>query len=285
MGVINMYTEFESFLEHSLDDCPNGVVRDAALYSLMAGGKRIRPRLLFSVLDSYHVDQKKGFKCGAGIEMMHTYSLIHDDLPSMDNDTLRRGKPTCHVQYGEANAILAGDALLTHSFKMAVNASTHTSLSLQIVKEFADAGGLDGMIYGQELDIDDNSIDHNLEDLETIHCFKTGKLIALPMVCGAILAGKIEDVDIWREIGYMTGILFQIQDDVFDVIKTDEELGKNAHSDEDNEKNTYMSILGIEGCQEKINYIYNEIVKRLNMMNIDQEPMLAILNYIIKRQN
>lgn len=280
-----MYTQFEEFLTHVLDECPNGIVKEAAMYSLMAGGKRIRPRLLFAVLDAYHMDLKKGFNCAAGIEMIHTYSLIHDDLPSMDNDTLRRGKPTCHVQYGEANAILAGDALLTHSFKLAANASSHASLSLEIVKEFANASGLDGMIYGQELDIDDDSVNHSLEDLETIHCFKTGKLISLPMVCASILAGKIEDVETWREIGFMTGILFQIQDDVFDVIKTDEELGKNAHSDEDNEKNTYMSILGYEKCQEKISYIYDEIVKRLNTMNIDQQPMLDILNYIIKRQN
>ena len=282
---MKMYNEFEEFLKHSLDDCPSGVIRDAALYSLMAGGKRIRPRLLFSVLEAYHTDVKKGFKCATGIEMMHTYSLIHDDLPSMDNDTLRRGIPTCHVQYGEANAILAGDALLTHSFQLAANASTHSSLSLQIVKEFAKAGGMDGMIYGQELDLENNDGTHTLEDLEKIHRYKTGKLIALPMVCGSILANKIEDIETWREIGYMTGLLFQIQDDVFDVIKTDEELGKNAHSDEDNEKNTYMSLLGYDECQKKIDEIHNEILKKLDLMNIDKEPMLKILNYIIKRTN
>ena len=279
-----MFNEFETYLEHSLDEYPAGIVKEAALYSLMAGGKRIRPRLLFAALNAYHLNPTKGFSCAAGIEMVHTYSLIHDDLPAMDNDTLRRGKPTCHVKYGEANAILAGDALLTHSFSMALNATRHTSLNLQINKEFAFAGGLDGMIYGQELDIDDDK-DVTVEILEKTHRYKTGKLIALPLICASIIADRIEDVEVWREIGYKIGLLFQIQDDVFDVTKTDEELGKNAHSDEDNDKKTYMSLLGYEECQNKIHGIYEDIVKKLNTMNIDQEPMLEILNYIVKRSN
>ena len=282
-----MYSEFEQFLSHALDEYPNGSVKEAALYSLMAGGKRVRPRLLFAALEAYHSDASKGYECGCAIEMMHTYSLIHDDLPSMDNDTLRRGKPTCHVKYGEANAILAGDALLTHSFIHALKASIHSQQNLLIVREVAQAGGLDGMIYGQEMDVE-NKENRSLQDvyeLEKIHRYKTGKLIALPLVCAAILAGKNEDIETWREIGYLIGLMFQIQDDVLDVTKTSEELGKNAHSDWENNKATYVTLLGEVGCRENIEKINATILERISTLNIDKEPILKIVHYLVNREN
>lgn len=282
-----MHSDFEQILHQSLEDCPPGIVKEAALYSLLAKGKRIRPRLLFAVLNAYHCDIKKGYQCASAIEMMHTYSLIHDDLPSMDNDTLRRGKPTCHVKYGEANAILAGDALLTHSFAHASKASLNQTYNLQIVKELSQSGGLDGMIYGQELDVVNHIEEKTLDvfDLEKIHRYKTGKLIALPMVCGAILAGRNEDIENWREIGYLIGLMFQIQDDLFDITKTSEEIGKNANSDLSNNKVTYVTLLGKDKCEENINNIYKTVLEMVSKINIDKEPILEILEYLIKREN
>lgn len=279
-----MCNEFETFLGSSLNECPEGNVREAALYSLMAGGKRVRPRLLFATLEAYHTDVKKGYECACAIEMMHTYSLIHDDLPAMDNDTLRRGKPTCHVKYGEANAILAGDALLTHSFIHASKASLNATQNLQIVRELSQAGGLNGMIYGQELDVEnDNMID--VFALEKIHRHKTGMLIALPLVCGSILAGKNEDVATWREIGYLIGLMFQIQDDLMDVTKTSEEIGKNAQSDRENNKATYVTLLGEIGCHDNINKIHATILTMISTLNIDKEPILKMIDYLINREN
>lgn len=286
MEKVKMYSEFEQFLTHSLDHYPAGIVKEAALYSLLAKGKRVRPRLLFAVLNAYHCDTKKGYECACAVEMMHTYSLIHDDLPSMDNDTLRRGNPTCHVKYGEANAILAGDALLTHSFTYASKASVNQAQNLQIVKELSQSGGLDGMIYGQELDVDNHLDEKTLDvfDLEKIHRYKTGKLIALPMVCGAILAGRNDDIENWREIGYLIGLMFQIQDDLFDITKTSEELGKNANSDLSNDKVTYVTLLGKDGCEKNIDNIYHTVLEMISKINVDKEPILEILDYLIKRE-
>lgn len=278
--------EFEKTLAQCLSHCSNGVVKEAALYSLMIGGKRMRPKLLFGVLKAYGIAPETGYKAAAAIEMMHTYSLIHDDLPSMDNDTLRRGKPTCHIQYGEDHAILAGDALLTHSFEMMANAVSDYEVNLALVKELAKNGGLDGMIYGQELDLkNENNKAITLENLKQIHRYKTGNLIALPMVAAAIIAGKNEDIEIWRTIGYKIGLLFQIQDDVFDVVKTSEELGKNANSDLENEKQTYVSLLGLEGCKKAIQQLYQEAEDALATLTIDKKPMEEVFQFLLNRNH
>ena len=278
-------TDFEDYLSHSLDGVNQGIVKEAALYALMNGGKRIRPKLLFAVLEAYHTNIEKGYDAACAVEMMHSYSLIHDDLPSMDNDTIRRGKPTCHVKYGEGIAILAGDALLTHSFQKACNATKEVHVNLKIVNDLSTAGGLDGMIYGQELDIqNENRTDITADKLQEIHFYKTGKLITLPMVLAAHIAKKEDDVNLWREIGKRMGILFQIQDDVFDVTKTTEELGKNANSDKDNNKITYVSLLGIEECNKLIASLYHEAVSMLDQMVIDKEPILNIFNYLLNRE-
>lgn len=279
-----MKNKFEEYLSHSLDDCFDGKVKEAALYSLMNGGKRIRPMLLFATLESYRMPLDKGLAGACAIEMMHTYSLIHDDLPAMDNDTLRRGKPTCHVAYGEDIAILAGDALLTQSFIMASKATQEIVTNSKIIVELANAGGLNGMIYGQELDMINeklNTIDR--ERLEKTHYYKTGELITLPFVMAAYITKKETDIDTWREIGHTLGLLFQIQDDIFDVTKTSEQLGKNAFSDEANNKTTYVSILGIERCEQLVKELYEKAIVALDDMMIDKDPLIKIFGYLLNR--
>lgn len=280
-----MRNEFEQYLQHSLDTVPEGKVKEAALYSLMNGGKRIRPQLLFAVLESYRIQPRKGFAAACAIEMMHTYSLIHDDLPSMDNDTLRRGKPTCHVAFGEGVAILAGDSLLTHCFAYANEASDNAMITTKIVKEMATNGGLNGMIYGQELDIqNEENQDIDAATLEKIHHYKTGKLISLACVVGAYLCEKDSDVETWREIGHIIGLLFQIQDDVLDVTQTSEVLGKNANSDAENNKTTYVTLLGVDKCNEAIEELYEKALSLLKTMNIDEEPMHKVFSFLLHRK-
>lgn len=280
-----MSHEFEQYLKHSLDDMPLGEVREAALYSLLNGGKRFRPQILFAVLDSYRVTKNKGYAAACAVEMMHTYSLIHDDLPCMDNDTLRRGKPTCHVAYGEDIAVLAGDSLLTHSFHYAAIGSENPIIAMKLVKELASNGGLCGMIYGQELDVqNENNANMNMETLERIHHYKTGKLISLSCVLGALLCEKESDIEIWREIGHLIGLLFQIQDDVLDVTKTTQELGKNANSDVDNEKITAVTLLGVEECERQIQILHEKAISLLKSLNIDEEPMIKVFLTLLRRK-
>lgn len=278
--------KFNDYLAHSLDDIHDGVVKSAALYSLSSGGKLIRPRLLFSVMESYGVNKEEGFNAACAIEMMHTYSLIHDDLPAMDNDNLRRGKPTCHIKFGEDMAILAGDALLTHSFLFANKASNDLKVCQACVEELGKNGGLDGMIYGQEKDIMnvDDVID-DVKELETIHFYKTGKLISLACVLGAILANKKEDVETWREFGQTLGLIFQIQDDVFGEIKSTKELGKNAKSDYIKAKSTYATLLGVKKCKELIAELHKKALALLDCLDINKEPIIEVVNILINREN
>lgn len=281
-----MINKFEEYLKHSLDECPDGVVKEAALYSLMNGGKRVRPRLLFAALEAYRTSVEKGFGAACAIEMMHTASLIHDDLPSMDDDTLRRGKPTCHVKYGEAMAILAGDALMIESFNKAANATIDIHVNTKIVQELTNGSCLNGMIYGQELDIlNENKQIEDATILEKTHFYKTGKLITMPLVMAAYIAKKDQDIEVWREIGAAIGLLFQIQDDVFDVTKSSEELGKNANSDAENNKPTYVTLLGIDRCNQIIQELYEKAIGKLDEMLVDKNSMIEIFDYLLKRAN
>lgn len=281
-----MINKFEEYLQHSLDECPDGVVKEAALYSLMNGGKRVRPRLLFAALEAYRTSVEKGFGAACAIEMMHTASLIHDDLPSMDDDTLRRGKPTCHVKYGEAMAILAGDALMIESFNRAANATIDIHVNTKIVQELTNGSCLNGMIYGQELDIlNENKKIEDASILEKTHFYKTGKLITMPLVMAAYIAKKDQDIETWREIGAAIGLLFQIQDDVFDVTKSSEELGKNANSDAENNKPTYVTLLGIDRCNQIIQELYEKAISKLDDMLVDKNSMIEIFDYLLKRAN
>lgn len=279
--------DFELYLSHCLDDIPESIVRDAMQYSLMAKGKRIRPLLLLKTLQAYGIDEHIGYPIAAAIEMIHTYSLIHDDLPAMDNDTLRRGMPTCHVKFGEDVAILAGDGLLTYAFLQASKTECDSDTLISILRLLSDYSGANGMILGQIKDLEGEANPQiDLKSLKEIHFFKTGKLLTLPFLCAALLAKRTEDLETWKKIGANIGLSFQIQDDVLDVTSTIEELGKNINSDAENGKTTYVTLLGIHQAEKDAKEIYEEALQHLSNIPLKSaQPLLEIFEQLMNRKH
>ncbi len=223
----------------------------ATTYSLTAGGKRIRPLLLLALLESFDVRLTPAhFKVAASVEMIHTGSLIHDDLPAMDNDDYRRGKLTNHKQFDEATAILAGDALFLDPYMMLSNTDLPAEIGIQLVRELSYASGSFGMVAGQVLDMDGEGKVLDLAQIEQIHRLKTGRLLTFPFVAAGIIAEKSSDeIKKLRQIGQKFGLAFQIRDDIIDVTATFEELGKTPGKDVIKEKSTYVRLLGIDGAK------------------------------------
>lgn len=232
------------------------VIKDAMHYSLGAGGKRIRPLLLFATLDAFGIDPKKGLSAASAIEMIHTYSLIHDDLPSMDDDDLRRGKPTNHKVFGEAVAILAGDALLTYSFEVMGKIPKEYATSetkLKLVIELAKAAGTEGMVGGQVADMEGEDRTLTIEELEYIHIHKTGKLLGFSVLAGAMIAEASQNqIENLSAFAHHLGLAFQIQDDILDLEGNQEIIGKPVGSDASNHKSTYPKLLSMEGAKKAL---------------------------------
>lgn len=263
---------------------------EAMKYSLSAGGKRLRPILLLATLDAFGERIDKGLTVACAIEMLHTYSLIHDDLPAMDDDDLRRGKPTNHIIFGEANAILAGDALLTYSFELisSLNEADITSdMQIELIKRLAMATGAEGMVGGQAEDlIAENNPHLTVEELESIHFNKTGKLFIYSVIAGAILAGANEDqLKQLEQFAYHLGIAFQIQDDILDVEGDIEKIGKPIGSDKLNEKGTYPKLLTMDGAKRKLTEHIESGLHFLENAKINHDKLQQIALYIIKRDN
>ncbi|MGI6509329.1 MAG: polyprenyl synthetase family protein [Erysipelotrichaceae bacterium] len=252
-----MKNSFENYLDTLILE--NYVVEEAMNYSLLARSKRLRPLLLLTVLNDLQIDYSEGFGCAAAIEMIHTYSLIHDDLPSFDNDDYRRGKPTNHKQFNEQIAILAGDALLTFAFETVVKADYSDEIKVKLIKYIATFAGKDAMIKGQQFDMDYENQTVDIERLSEMETLKTGKLIALPLICGLIIGQKEEYIEIFNKIGLKLGLAFQIQDDILDVTSSFEQLGKETKSDEYNKKSTFITLLGFEKAKKTFENIYKEI--------------------------
>lgn len=263
------------------------VLKEAMDYSLQAGGKRIRPLLVFSVIDALGKDTSIGLPAACSIEMIHTYSLIHDDLPGMDNDDLRRGKPTNHIVFGEANAILAGDALLTLSFS-ALTGMKHKDITpeqkLAIIDEIARCAGAEGMIGGQTVDMASEGKTISLEDLEYIHEHKTGKLLSASILTGAILAGANEkQLEALRKFSKHLGLAFQIRDDILDVEGNEELIGKRVGSDVGNNKSTYPSLLTLDGAKAKLTEEINQAIQALNSINFENSYLMDITRLVAER--
>lgn len=229
-------------------------LKSSMLYSLKAGGKRLRPVLVLALLHAYGKNEEDGIPVGCAVEMIHTYSLIHDDLPCMDDDDLRRGKPTNHKVYGEATAVLAGDALLTESFRLItsqLSSSVSADQKLRIVDELVKSAGALGMVGGQFDDMEAEQKQVSLTELESIHARKTGKLLTFSVAAGAMLAGALDDdIEKLREFSYHIGIAFQIRDDILDLEGSEEKIGKRVGSDTANEKSTYPSLLTLSGAKK-----------------------------------
>jgi len=259
-------------------------LKESMLYSLEAGGKRIRPMLLMATIKAFGKDPNIGLDVAAAIEMVHTYSLIHDDLPSMDDDDLRRGKPTNHKIFGEATAILAGDALLTLSFKAIGEmssevASAETKLSL--INKLSQASGAEGMVGGQIADMEGEGKKLTLRDLEYIHANKTGRLLSYCVSAGAELAGASTTVQEQLEtFAFHIGLAFQIRDDILDLEGTEEQIGKPVGSDTDNEKNTYPSLLTIAGAKEALEYHIGQAKQALDNTGLETSLLDQITDLI-----
>lgn len=262
-------------------------IYDAMSYSLFAGGKRLRPVLMMSVCEMCGADENICMPFAAAIEMIHTYSLIHDDLPAMDNDDYRRGIPTNHIKFGEATAILAGDALLNRAFE---TVCTHgcgvsdTERWLRAMKVLAQSSGCEGMIGGQIVDIESEGEDIPLEKIEYIHARKTGAIIRSASVIGAILAGADESqIAAADEFAENLGIAFQIRDDILDIVGDESKLGKPVGSDAENNKNTYARLVGVEKAEEMVDEYSKKAVSALSVFGDRAEFLISLVEYLADR--
>ncbi len=265
--------------------CPKEL-RKSMGYSLMAGGKRLRPILAIASYETAGGKSKNILPVAASLELIHTYSLIHDDLPAMDNDDYRRNKPTNHRVFGEAIAILAGDALLTDSFYIISKTHARPEILIKVIKELTHACSTEGMVGGQSADIifEDKKIKE--QDLVYIHTHKTGALIKASVRIGAIMAGASPDIlKPLTTYGEKIGLAFQIIDDILDIIGTKKELGKSTGADFTRNKNTYPFMYGIDKSKKKAETLINDSLHILEEFGNRAEPLREIAKYILKRRS
>lgn len=253
-------------------------VCQAARYSLMGGGKRVRAVLVLSVCDMLGGDATAAEHFAAAVEMLHCYSLIHDDLPCMDNDDLRRGRPSCHKAFGEATALLAGDVLLTEAFEAVAQASASPEVCIQAVKALSSGAGSCGMVYGQELDLKYEVLDTTESQLLQIHRNKTGALINAAVQMGAAAAGANQaQREALEQYAYGLGLVFQIVDDVLDATATTEQLGKPAGSDQANGKTTFVTLYGPDGAMTLAQQVNQDTCEAVHTAFGDQSAFLEQL--------
>ena len=274
----------ESVLEEFYGDQQFALsLREAVLYSIHAGGKRIRPYLLLEVLDALNVPITLAHaQVAAALEMIHTGSLIHDDLPAMDDDDYRRGRLTNHKKFGEALAILAGDALFLDPYALIAQADLSSQAKVDLIASLSLASGSMGMVAGQVLDMEGEGKHLNLEELQTIHANKTGKLIAFPFQAAGIISGL--DVSLQKDlkyIGELIGLAFQVRDDVLDVTASFEEIGKTPQKDLQAEKSTYPALLGLDKaivfCNHTLDQANAKLEEISQFVSFDKEPIVEIV--------
>ncbi|KRN88672.1 polyprenyl synthetase family protein [Ligilactobacillus ceti] len=273
--------EMVQYLE-ALDCRPE--IKDAMLYSITAGGKRLRPLLTLAVVQSFQGEiQANELKAACALEFIHTYSLIHDDLPEMDNDDLRRGKPTNHKVFGQAMAVLAGDGLLTTAFEWLAQIKLPAEIKLQLIANLAQAAGPAGMINGQVGDILGEQLKLTLTELAAVHHDKTGALLVYACEAGGILSqATAQQNQALRAFGQAFGLAFQIYDDILDVVGTQAELGKAVQKDADHAKNTYPGILGLKGAYQALEETLQAAQQALNQLaqtGLDIQLISEFLKY------
>lgn len=281
MNIDNILKEYNKIVEEKLlsffpeENASYQVLVDSMKYSLMAGGKRVRPVLCMRFCKAAGGNEKDALNFAAAIEMVHTYSLIHDDLPAIDNDELRRGKPTNHIVFGEGNALIAGDALQTAAFSILLSSTLPSEQVVKAGRVLAYAAGKDGMCAGQILDMDTPNKALELENLYEIHEKKTSALLEAACMMGVIASGASDEkVEAARQYAKALGLAFQVRDDMLDVISTEEKLGKPIGSDEKNQKTTFVTKLGLEKCQEIVEDETDKALKCLDK-NFENTEFLA----------
>jgi len=289
MEINNLKKDINEYLENyfSKKGSFNRIIYDSCSYSLNIGGKRIRPILLSLTYYIYKEDYKKVMPMAVAMEMIHTYSLIHDDLPCMDNDDLRRGKPTNHIKFQENIAVLAGDALLNEAMIIMMDyALKNENNALRAAYEIAIAAGAEGMIGGQVVDIISEGKKISKDELEYMHAKKTGALIRAAIVSGAILAEAPEnDLKLLKEYGEKLGLVFQIKDDILDVIGDSNVLGKNIHTDEEHNKTNFISVFGLDKCRELCETLTEECIFILKSLSVNSECLVELTYTLLNREN
>lgn len=278
--------KLDSVLSYNDSDLLQSKLLDAMRYSISAGGKRVRPYLVYEFCKMCNGDTNKALAPACAIECIHTYSLIHDDLPAMDNDDFRRGKPSCHKKFGEYTAILAGDALNTLAFEVISSEDCLDSdTKVKLINELAKSAGFLGMAGGQQMDIEiENNVSPALEDLVLMYLAKTGALIQCACKMGAITAkAPVFLVKKAGEFGMNLGIAFQIIDDILDIIGDESKLGKPVGSDKESDKSTYASIIGIEEAKQKAKYYSDKALKILEVFP-ENTQMKEYTNGLLSRE-
>ena len=281
---------YKPIIENRIDellpetDSPYNEVVKASRYSLKLGGKRIRPIIMMEFCRLFSGNYKNALDFAIALEMIHTYSLIHDDLPCMDNDDFRRGKPSCHKAFSEDMALLAGDALLTEAFSVAANADVDDSVKVKAVLTLSQMAGFSGMLGGQVIDLSFVKNPPDLEALCDMYARKTGCLLRAAAIIGATVGGANEvDVNNADLFAQKVGLAFQIIDDILDVVADPELLGKPVGSDDKNQKTTFVSLLGLEGAKIEAKKLTDEALLILNGFNGNTENMKAITKYLLDR--
>lgn len=268
---------------------PGFRVVEAMRYSLLGGGKRLRPILCLAAADAVLGDSRRVLPVACALEMIHTYSLIHDDLPAMDNDDLRRGRPTCHKQFDEATAILAGDGLLTAAFSVlaaaAVGQPAHAPAYVEVIRLIAAAAGHEGMVGGQMADLLAEGRPSSLEQVEAIHRLKTGALLTASVRAGAVLGGgSPEQIEALTRYGEKFGLIFQITDDLLDVVGEAVEMGKPTGMDAVRQKATYPGVLGVEGAKAQAQRLVQAALLDLQAFPAAAEPLRQLVQYLLIRR-
>ncbi|NRT62741.1 MULTISPECIES: polyprenyl synthetase family protein [Clostridium] len=289
MEINNLKQDIDSYLKDYFINkgTYNKVIYDSCSYSLNIGGKRIRPILLALTYYIYKENYNKVIPMAAAIEMIHTYSLIHDDLPCMDDDDLRRGQPTNHIKFQENIAVLAGDALLNEAMIIMMKfALENKENSLLAAHEIAAAAGAEGMIGGQVVDIVSEGKEISKDELEYMHAKKTGALIKASIVAGAILAdAPKDDLEMFEKYGEKLGLVFQIKDDILDVVGDKNKLGKNTHADEEHNKTNFISVFGLEKCIDLCESLTEECITILNNLSVNAEYLVNLTYNLLNREN
>ena len=280
----------DASLEKMIQDSQSSPTLVKAMrYSLMAGGKRIRPVLCLAACEAVGGLSEDALAAACALEMIHTYSLIHDDLPAMDDDELRRGKATCHIAFDEATAILAGDALLTLAFEVLSSVpladGKQATQWLRVIQLISQAAGFRGMVQGQILDIASEGLILSADELKSMHRLKTGALIEASLACGALLGGADQrQKDLLNSYARKIGLAFQVADDILNVEGNPELMGKSTGTDSLREKSTYPSVLGIQASREFAEKLVQESLQALETFDKQADPLRGIAKYIIERK-
>lgn len=287
--------DIDTFLGEQIDAYPKHPTKlaDAMRYALLSGGKRIRPLLAILVGEAIELPSKRLLRIGAAIECIHAYSLVHDDLPAMDDDDLRRGKPTCHVKYGEATAILVGDALQSLAYEMLSQPErmdVPSDQCLMLIRQLSVASGYQGMCGGQAIDLEatgsDSAVEHNLDTLNLLHRLKTGALlkacVTMPLVLSQISEQQIIHFNAFADA---VGLAFQVRDDILDCTGDTKQIGKPAGSDNELNKHTFPALLGLDGAQQQLQNLYDQAVQALDALPYNTQLLRAFCDLMILRDH